>query len=119
MSKTWSPSSWRKKLVIQQPDYPDADHLQDTLKRLAKLPPLVTSWEVENLKSQLAEAAEGNAFLLQGGDCSESLEDCETDSIVRNPQSSDADEFRSYFWLDEEGHSCWPDCGAIREASIR
>jgi 3-deoxy-7-phosphoheptulonate synthase len=84
MSKTWSPSSWRKKLIIQQPDYPDADHLQETLTRLAKLPPLVTSWETENLKSQLAEAADGKAFLLQGGDCSESLEDCETDSIVRN-----------------------------------
>lgn len=52
--------------------------------RLAKLPPLVTSWEIERLKSQLAEAAEGNAFLIQAGDCSESLEDCSTESLVRN-----------------------------------
>jgi len=51
---------------------------------LTKLPPLVTSWEIESLKDQLAEAAEGKAFLLQGGDCSENLDDCETDSIVRN-----------------------------------
>ena len=84
MSNSWSPNSWRKKNVKQQPDYLDQEHLNETLSRLAKLPPLVTSWEIENLKSQLAQAAEGKAFLLQGGDCSESLEDCETDSIVRN-----------------------------------
>ncbi len=84
MPSQWSPNSWRKKIVKQQPDYLDATHLDETLERLAKLPPLVTSWEIESLKAQLAEAAEGNAFLLQGGDCSESLEDCETDSIVRN-----------------------------------
>lgn len=84
MSNSWSPNSWRKKTATQQAEYPNPEQLKDTLHRLAKLPPLVTSWEIENLKSQLAEAAEGNAFLLQGGDCSESLDDCETDSIVRN-----------------------------------
>ena len=84
MSTSWSPQSWQSKIVKQQPVYPDQGKLQQTLGRLAKLPPLVTSWEIENLKSQLAEAAEGKAFLLQGGDCSESLDDCETDSIVRN-----------------------------------
>ncbi len=48
------------------------------------LPPLVTSWEIESLKAQIAEAAEGGSFLLQTGDCSESLDDCETDALVRN-----------------------------------
>ena len=81
---SWSPSSWQKKTVKQQPDYPNQDELQDALCRLAKLPPLVTSWEIESLREQLAEAAEGRAFLLQGGDCSENLNDCENDSIVRN-----------------------------------
>jgi 3-deoxy-7-phosphoheptulonate synthase len=84
MSNSWSPQSWQTKLVKQQPVYPDPQHLKETLDRLAKLPPLVTSWEIESLKSQLADAAEGKAFLLQGGDCSENLDDCETDSIVRN-----------------------------------
>lgn len=83
-TENWSPDSWRNKIASQQPVYPDPDHLERTLKRLAKLPPLVTSWEIENLKSQLALAAEGRAFLIQAGDCSESLEDCETDAIVRN-----------------------------------
>ena len=80
----WTPGSWQQKSALQQPNYRDEEELQDVLQRLAKLPPLVTSWEIESLKSQLAEAAEGKAFLLQGGDCSESLDDCDNDSIVRN-----------------------------------
>ncbi len=84
MSETWSPDSWRAKKTQQQPAYPDPVRLEQTLERLAKLPPLVTSWEIESLKQNLAEAADGQAFLLQGGDCSESLDDCETDAIVRN-----------------------------------
>ena len=84
MSTQWSPKSWQSKTVKQQPTYLDQEQLQGALDRLAKLPPLVTSWEIESLKDQLAEAAEGKAFLLQGGDCSENLDDCETDSIVRN-----------------------------------
>ncbi len=84
MNDHWTPSSWQKKIVTQQPVYPDRVELDETLRRLAKLPPLVTSWEIENLKGQLAEAAAGKAFLIQAGDCSESLEDCETDAIVRN-----------------------------------
>jgi 3-deoxy-7-phosphoheptulonate synthase len=84
MTTSWTPQTWQTRLCQQQPQYPDQQHLNQVLDRLAKLPPLVTSWEIENLKKQLAEAAAGNAFLLQGGDCSESLDDCETDSIVRN-----------------------------------
>ncbi len=80
----WTPSSWRKKQVLQQPTYPDQEKLQDAVARLGQLPPLVTSWEIESLKDQLAEAARGKAFLLQAGDCSESLDDCEPDALVRN-----------------------------------
>ncbi len=80
----WTPGSWQQKVVLQQPTYPDKEQLQDALQKLAKLPPLVTSWEIESLKSQLAAASRGEAFLLQAGDCSESLDDCDNDSIVRN-----------------------------------
>ena len=80
----WSPNSWQKCAAIQQPVYPDAKAVNSVVQRLADLPPLVTSWEIENLKSQIASAAYGKAFLLQGGDCSERIEDCNTDSIVRN-----------------------------------
>src|SRR5437588_5632404 len=78
----WSLSSWENKPAAQQPVYPDAAALQRALRQLAKLPPLVTSWEIENLKHQLAEAARGERFLLQGGDCSESFDDCESSAIA-------------------------------------
>ncbi len=79
----WSLDSWRAKTARQQPEYPDADSLQAAIIRLQTLPPLVTSWEIEHLKSLLAAAAAGRGFLLQGGDCSEQIDECSTESIVR------------------------------------
>lgn len=79
----WSPTSWQSKPISQQPTYDTPDHLQATLDRLAKLPPLVTSWEVEKLRGHLTLASRGEAFLLQGGDCSERFDDCEPTTIVR------------------------------------
>jgi 3-deoxy-7-phosphoheptulonate synthase len=46
------------------------------------LPPLVSSWEIETLKQQLAQASRGELFLLQGGDCCESFDDCESSAIA-------------------------------------
>lgn len=82
MKAEWSPSSWKNKPVAQSVEYPDETALRDTLIQLSQLPPLVTSWEVERLKSQLAEAARGERFLLQGGDCSERFADCRADRLA-------------------------------------
>jgi 3-deoxy-7-phosphoheptulonate synthase len=65
----WHPASWQTRPALQQAAYPDPAALAAVLEQLAALPPLVTSWEVEALKAQLAAAARGEAFLLQGGDC--------------------------------------------------
>lgn len=81
---TWSPETWREKIAKQQPVYDSPAELNDVLTRLAKLPPLVTSWEIENLKRSLSAAGEGKCFVLQGGDCSEDLDECSTESVVRN-----------------------------------
>src|SRR6266481_3022443 len=78
----WMPDSWQKKPATQLPRYPDAGALQNALAQLARLPPLVTSWEIENLKHQLSEATRGQRFLLQGGDCSENFDDCESGAIA-------------------------------------
>jgi 3-deoxy-7-phosphoheptulonate synthase len=78
----WTLTSWQNKPAGQQPAYPDSDALQQALTQLGRLPPLVTSWEIENLKHQLAEAVRGERFLLQGGDCSESFDDCESSAIA-------------------------------------
>ncbi len=82
-TSAWSPSSWQKKVTLQQPVYPDGEALETVLQKLSAFPPLVTSWEVERLRSQLAEAADGKRFLLQGGDCAEALADCEAGTITR------------------------------------
>jgi 3-deoxy-7-phosphoheptulonate synthase len=79
----WSPTSWQSRPVTQQPVYPDAAAVARVIEQLSRLPPLVSSWEVETLKQQLAEAAHGERFLLQGGDCAESFDDCES-SIIAN-----------------------------------
>ena len=78
----WTPVSWQSKPAAQMPTYPDAQALKAALAELALLPPLVTSWEVENLKAQLAGATRGERFMLQGGDCSESYAECASDAIV-------------------------------------
>jgi 3-deoxy-7-phosphoheptulonate synthase len=78
----WSPSTWRERPASQQPSYPDQDRLDAVVEELSGLPPLVTSWEIERLKSQLAEAAEGRRFLLQGGACAERFDQCSAPIIT-------------------------------------
>jgi 3-deoxy-7-phosphoheptulonate synthase len=78
----WSPESWQRLTAAQQPTYPDADHLRRVVEQMSALPPLVTSWEIEQLKADLGRAARGEAFLLQGGDCAESFDDCRSESIA-------------------------------------
>jgi 3-deoxy-7-phosphoheptulonate synthase len=78
----WSPASWRTRPAQQQPTYPDPQALDRAVAELAQLPPLVTSWEIEALRQQLAEAAEGRRFLLQGGDCAERFAECESGVIA-------------------------------------
>ena len=68
--------------AAQQPTYPDAERVEEAVAQLSSLPPLVTSWEIETLKEELAKAADGRCFLLQGGDCAESFDDCTSDSIT-------------------------------------
>jgi len=78
----WSPTSWQNKTALQQPVYPDPAELNRVVKQLSQLPPLVTSWEIESLKGQLADAVRGDRFLLQGGDCAERFEECESSVIA-------------------------------------
>ena len=78
----WTHDSWQKRETLQQPGYPDQDLAQKVFKHLQSLPPLVTSWEIETLRDQLAEAALGNRFLLQGGDCAERFDECNPEFIT-------------------------------------
>ncbi|MEY3137032.1 MAG: hypothetical protein RL580_764 [Pseudomonadota bacterium] len=81
--QAWNPTSWQTKPAQQQPVYRDQTALLDAVAQLSRLPPIVVSWEVEKLREELAEAQRGERFLLQGGDCAESFEDCESAKIAQ------------------------------------
>jgi 3-deoxy-7-phosphoheptulonate synthase len=72
---TWSPSSWRDRQALQQPEWPERDAVERVRQRLHTLPPLVFAGEARQVRSALAEVAAGRAFLLQAGDCAESFHD--------------------------------------------
>ena len=67
----WTKSSWKNYTALQQPKWPDQEALEKVTKDLALLPPLVFAGEIRTLKDLLAKASKGEAFLIQGGDCSE------------------------------------------------
>ena len=77
----WTKSSWRNKPRIQMPDYTDAAALNAVEAQLSQYPLLVFAGEVRRLKTQLAAASRGEAFLLQGGDCAEAFDQFNSDSI--------------------------------------
>ncbi len=83
MQAEWSPESWKNKPEAQRVAYDDEAALAQATTELSSMPPLVTSWEVEKLKGFIAEAQEGKRFLLQGGDCAETLADCRP-SVITN-----------------------------------
>ncbi|MBW0157141.1 3-deoxy-7-phosphoheptulonate synthase class II [Sedimentimonas flavescens] len=81
MGKGWTKSDWRAKPRVQMPDYPDQAALNAVEAQLGKMPPLVFAGEARRLRADLAKAARGEAFLLQGGDCAESFSEFSADNI--------------------------------------
>jgi 3-deoxy-7-phosphoheptulonate synthase len=82
MTDRWTPASWRAKPAKHIPaDYPDPAALARAETTLRGMPPLVFAGEARRLKSLLGDVAEGRAFLLQGGDCSESFKEFHADNI--------------------------------------
>ncbi|MEN9872529.1 MAG: hypothetical protein RL460_138 [Actinomycetota bacterium] len=65
----------------QQPTWADTEVLEQVKKELAVQPPLVFAGEVDTLRERIAQAARGEAFLLQGGDCAETFVDATADRI--------------------------------------
>ncbi|BDW87934.1 MULTISPECIES: 3-deoxy-7-phosphoheptulonate synthase class II [Thalassospira] len=81
MSKSWSIESWRNLPIKQVPTYPDAQAVKAVEQELGSYPPLVFAGEARALKEKLGDVAEGNAFLLQGGDCAESFKEFHPNNI--------------------------------------
>jgi 3-deoxy-7-phosphoheptulonate synthase len=74
-SSQWTPSSWRDREALQQPEWPDPARASAAVGRLKSNPPLVFAGEARRLRDELAAVHEGRAFLLQAGDCAESFND--------------------------------------------
>jgi 3-deoxy-7-phosphoheptulonate synthase len=68
-------------VAAQQPNWPDKEALAKAVEELRTFPPLVFAGECDTLKAKIAEAAEGRAFWLQGGDCAETFAGATADSI--------------------------------------
>ena len=77
----WTKADWRNKPRVQMPDYTDPAALAAVESQLSKYPPLVFAGEARRLKKLLGQAARGEAFLLQGGDCAESFDQFSADGI--------------------------------------
>lgn len=78
----WSPTSWKQRPRAQAVAYEDPAALGRAVDRLASLPPLVTSWEIERLKANLADAQQGKRLVIHGGDCAETLDECSPATIT-------------------------------------
>ncbi len=83
MTSTWTQTSWRARPIRQAPVYPDPAALAAVESRLRTYPPLVFAGEARRLKAGLAQAADGRAFVLLGGDCAESYAEF-TANILRD-----------------------------------
>ncbi|MDH3491753.1 MAG: 3-deoxy-7-phosphoheptulonate synthase, partial [Gammaproteobacteria bacterium] len=78
----WHPASWQSFDASQQASYPNKAELDRVVAELSRLPPITTSWEVDALKGHIATAQRGEAFVLQGGDCAETFDECTSENIV-------------------------------------
>jgi 3-deoxy-7-phosphoheptulonate synthase len=83
MKSDWSPGSWTSRINAHPVVYEDPKALERACNELGVLPPLVTAWEIDRLKRQIADAQVGKRFLLQGGDCAESIADCQP-AVITN-----------------------------------
>jgi len=81
-ARRWSPAGWRRLEARQMPAYPDPAALEAVERRLRTRAPLVELHDLDRLKRQLGEVAEGRALLLQGGDCAETFRDFGADKVA-------------------------------------
>ena len=79
--KSWKINSWKKYQAFQQPNWPDQAIYNEVINKISDYPPLVFAKEIDSLKNQLNSASQGEAFVIQGGDCAETFNDFKADSI--------------------------------------
>ncbi|MDO5747847.1 MAG: 3-deoxy-7-phosphoheptulonate synthase class II [Actinomycetaceae bacterium] len=73
--------TWRNYPALQQPTYEDPQHVHRVVTELRTRPPLVFAGEVDSLLDSLGRAANGDAFVLTGGDCAETFIESTADRL--------------------------------------
>ena len=77
----WVPTSWRSRPAQQIAEYPDQAALERVERRLAGSESLVEIADIIHLRAALGKAANGEAIILQGGDCAESFAEFNADKV--------------------------------------
>ena len=80
---TWTSTSWQSKQKSKfTPTYEDNNKLLEVKYRLKyQRPPLIFANEVIDLRNNLCDVCDGNSFIIQGGECAESVDEYDSDSI--------------------------------------
>jgi 3-deoxy-7-phosphoheptulonate synthase len=73
--------------AMQQPEWPDPEQVLAVRAVLEAVPPVTMPPEIDRLQTKLAAVANGEAFLLQGGDCAETYVDNTEPHIKGNIQT--------------------------------
>ncbi len=81
MATKWNPASWTAHEARQLPTYSDQAAVDRATTTLGSFPPLVFAGEARDLTTDLARVVNGEAFLLQGGDCAESFAEFHPNNI--------------------------------------
>lgn len=82
----WHVYSWKQFPIEQQPSYDDPLLLSKVIQKLELKKCLVSLKDIYDLKSQLAMASVGHAFVLQAGDCAERFEECTSEIVSKKVQ---------------------------------
>ncbi|KAB8033562.1 3-deoxy-7-phosphoheptulonate synthase [Fluviispira multicolorata] len=80
---SWHPYSWKSFATVQQPYYENISLLEHCILNLKNSINLVTEEEINSIKFYLHEAAKGNVFILQAGDCAETFLDCNNENVIQ------------------------------------
>jgi 3-deoxy-7-phosphoheptulonate synthase len=70
---TWTPDSWKNYQAKQQPDYQNINEFNRVIAQIQKAEVITTATKTANLLQLLRQVANGEALIIQAGDCAESF----------------------------------------------
>ncbi len=86
MRNTWYPCGWRDLPIAQQPSYEDMVAMRLVEAKLQEQPEIVSEHEIMELRSSLKKVVNGQAIVLQGGDCVETFASINPNYLVQHSE---------------------------------